>query len=60
MAKVTYKCEDPTCIYPDVVEYDPMDDNLICPCGLIKWGRWYHQEDMEKKKFWEEETFRTD
>lgn len=60
MARIVYKCQDPTCVFPDVVDHDPVDDNMPCPCGDIMIGRWYHLEDLEKKKFWEEETLPTD
>ena len=51
--KIVYKCTNPECEYPDHIEYDPMDDNVICSCGSTAMGHHTNKEDLVKKQEFE-------
>ena len=48
--RVVFKCERPDCKYPDYVEDNPIDDNIICSCGKTKWGHHTNVEDVSKRE----------
>jgi len=52
--KIVFKCDNPECNAPDVVEYYPQDDNIPCVCGKgTQWGHWKNVEDIAKRDAYE-------